>query len=303
MARKSKLKIIQVASELAYGVDAIAAEEAIISIRGYDFSLSDPLGGDDLPLNYDDGELGSKGQIMAGKHVALSFKTYVHGAALATTPAAFAPLFKSCLRGQSIAAAVTHAIDQAATGSSTMYFWMDGTLHAVVGARGSLKFSATAKQLPYIEWTFTGLYVPPAAAAKPATDFSGWLKPAPVGVEHTSCLLDGTAVKLISLEYDQANQVEYQEYVGHQEIIISDCQPKAKMVFEAPALGTFNPFAQALAEGEHTFSITHGAAPNRFRWTTTRLQLGRPKYGDQQGTLTYELDSWPIGEGDQFITG
>ena len=111
------------------------------------------------------------------------------------------------------------------------------------------------------------------------------------------------ALKLIDMEYDQGNKVEYTEYVGHQEIIISDCEPKAKLAFEAPAIGAFDPFAMALLEAEHSFSISHMATPQLFRWSSDRLQIGRPKYGNQNGTLTYELDVMPLGESDVLTTG
>lgn len=308
MSRKSRLKVLHAMPETVYGVDAIAAAitavEPVSSIIGFDFTLSDPLAGDDLALNYDDGQLGNKGTVLAGNHVQISFKVYATGAGTsATTVPAFDAILLSCLRKQTVDANVAYTLDQTSVASTTYYFWMDGVLHALTGARGSFKLKLSAKQLPYLEFTIMGLYTPPSLEAKLPVDDTGWLKPKPVGVEHTTCLFDAVALKLIDMEYDQGNKVEYTEYVGHQEIIISDCEPKAKLTFEAPTIGAFDPFAMALLEAEHSFSISHGASPQLFRWSSDRLQISRPKYGNQNGTLTYELDVMPLGESDALTTG
>lgn len=308
MPRKSRLKLIHFMAETTYGVDAIAAAIAatlpVPTLQGFDFTLSDPLTGEDLELKFDDGKLGNKGFVLAGNHVQLSFKVYATGAGgTATTVPQYSPLLLACLRKMTVGANVVYTLDQASTASATIYFHMDSTQHVIRGARGNVKLVMTAKQLPYLEFTFMGLYTPPTDAIQLATDFTAWLKPKPVGVEHTSCLFDGSPLKLISYEYDQGNKVGYEEYVGHQEIIISDVEPKAKATFEAPALGSFDPFAGALLEADHTFSISHGATPQQFRHSTSRLQLGRPKYGDRNGTITYETDLTPLGEADQIITG
>ena len=308
MSRKSRIKLLHFLPEITYGVDAIAAaiaaEEPVFSVKGYDFSVTDPLTGEDIQLNYDDGEMGNKGFVLAGNHAKIGFKIYATGAGnTATTVPVFDALLLACLRKKTVSANVVYSLDQTSVGSNTFYFHMDGTQHVLRGARGSVKIGMTAKGLPYLEFTVMGLYVPPTAALKLPTDFDGWLKPKPVGVEHTSCLFDGSPMKLISMEYDQGNKLVYEEYVGHQEILITDIEPKAKLVLEAPALGVFDPFAGALLEADHSFSISHCASPQLFRWATDRLQMGRPKYGDRNGTITYEIDVTPKGEADQIITG
>lgn len=308
MARKSRIKLLHYMAEATYGVDAvaaaIAAESAVSNVAGYDFNISDPLTGQDLQLNYDDGKLGNKGYVLAGNHVSVSFKVYATGAGTsATTVPPYAALLLACLRKQAVDANVAFEIDQASTGSVTFYFHQDGTQHVVRGARGNVKLVLTATQLPYLEFTFLGLYTPVTATAKLPTDFDAWKKPRPVGVEHTTCQFDGSPLKLTAFEYDQGNKLQYQEYVGHQEIIISDMEPKAKLTLEAPELGTFNPFTGALLEADHAFSISHQATPQLFRWSSDKLQMGRPKYGDQNGTLTYEIDVTPKGEADRIITG
>lgn len=167
---------------------------------------------------------------------------------------------------------------------------------------GSLSLSATAKQFPELRFTFTGLFVTPDSKAHPEADFSAWQTPLKAGVENTTALLDGKPVKLISLEYDQANQVTYEEYVGHQEVMITDYQPTGTLVLEAGTLRDFNPFVLAKSGKQVAFILTHGAAGNQVRWTTTALQIGRPTYADQNGTLTYSVPIRPVGSADQLIT-
>ncbi|MCY1302200.1 hypothetical protein D9M71_752900 [compost metagenome] len=137
---------------------------------------------------------------------------------------------------------------------------------------------------------------------KPPVDWTAWRRPKPVGVEHSTAAFDAQAVKIISCEFDYGAVVEYVEYIGHQEVQIGDVKPKCTLVFEAPKLAKFNPFAMALAEDEHQFSITHGAAGDQFQFIADRYQMGRPKYTEQNGILTYTVEGTPLGESVKFIT-
>lgn len=296
MARKFMKKALVFATEATYGVDAIAAAEPATAVLGREVKIT-PLAGENTALDYDDGTLGNSAEIATETYVSLEFGVDWAGSGAATTAPAYAPLLAACLRKTTVqASSVEMAIDEEASSSITMYFYLDGALHALVGARGSFKLEAKAKDFPKIMFTFTGLFVPVSAAAMPVTDFGAWKTPLKVGAANSSCSLDGNAIKLISFEYDQGNEVVHQEYVGHEEVIITDYQPSGKLVFEADTLANFDPFAANTSV--LPFSLTHGEANNQVLFSTATLQLGRAEYGDQDGTLTYEIPVRPIGNVD-----
>ncbi len=136
----------------------------------------------------------------------------------------------------------------------------------------------------------------------PATTFDAWQTPVPVGAQYSSCTLNGAAVRLIAFNYDQANQVVHQEYVGLEEVQITDYQPTASITIEAEELDDFDPFALAQTNAEVPFEFLHGPAGNQFGWASNRVSLKRPTYGDQDGTLTYQIDLNVIGNTGTITT-
>ncbi|OZS45068.1 phage tail tube protein [Photobacterium sanguinicancri] len=309
MARKERKKIIGFVPETTYGVDGLSAENiangAVMKhVLGREFSIT-PLAGESQALEYDDGTLGQSAEIMTEVYVSVEFTVDLAASAHPAKAAPWGDLMAACLRRVTENAEnsqTVYSIDDDATGSLTLYYYQSGTLHKVVGTRGSLAFNAAAKAFGGIKFAFTGLHVPAEAQAHPAPDFSTWLTPLKIGVQHSSFTIDGTAAKLISLEYDQANQVPYQEYVGHEEVMITDYQPTATMVIEAPKLIELDVFALAQAGEEHELVFTNGSIGNQVVWQSPRVQLGRPSYGEQDGTQTYSIPLRIISNADQFIT-
>ena len=303
MARKFARKVLGFAPETTYGTDAIEGGTPYY-VLGREVTIT-PMAGDNTALEYDDGKLGNSPELPTEIYVTLEFGCDLSGSGTAGTPAPWADLAAACLRTATVGSSpeqVTYALDDDSIASNTFYFYMDGVLHALVGARGSMSLSAVAKQFPTLKFTFTGLFVQPETQNQPSADFISWKTPLKVGAEYTSCSLGGRNIKLISLEYDQANQVSYEEFVGHEEVVISDYQPSGTLVLEADSLAGFDPFAKAESGELVVFSLTHGTTGNKVQWTTDQLQLGRPTYGDQNGILTYSIPIRPIGNADQIVT-
>lgn len=301
MARKTRKKALLFALEAAYGVDAIAAGTPV-AVLGRDVKIV-PMAGDNTELKYDDGKLGNSPELATEIYATVEFSVDLAGSGTAITAPAWAPLVKACSRDVTPgASSVVMAINEDSTASLTLYMNYHGVRHALLGARGTFKLSAKAKELPSLMFTFTGLFVPATTAALPATDFSAWKTPVPVGVKHSAFSLNGTAAKLISLEYDQANSVTYAEYVGHEEVLITDYKPSGKIVLEAATLNEFDPFLLAGNNTEVTMEFSHGPALNQVLWSSSRVSLGRPEYGDQDGTLTYEIPFKPISNLDLLTT-
>ena len=300
MARKFNKKILAFAPEAVYGSDAIDSGTPSY-VLGREVTIT-PMAGESTALEYDNGELGNSAELVTELYVTVEFGCDFCAATAAEEAAPWGELAEACLRSVSGTDPVTYILNDDGTDSLTFYFYMDGTLHALVGARGSMRMSAAAKAFPELRFTFTGIYVRPESQTNPSASFSQWRTPLKIGAENTSATLDGNAVKMISLEYDQANQVSHEEYVGHEEVMITDYQPSGTLVLEAGSLAQFDPFGKTESGEEVAFSLTHGPAGNQVGWSTSRLQLGRPTYADQNGTLTYSIPIRPLGNVDQIIS-
>lgn len=330
MARKERKKAIVFALETSYGVDAVAESIAAAnagatptpnpapggvvtpapvkrSLLGREFSLT-PMAGESQSLAYDDGTLGNKPEIATEIYSTMEFTVDLAAAGAPGTAAPWGELLSACLFTTSLFTAttapdsVTYTINEAGTVSATFYFYKDGALHKMTGARGSFSMSAQAKQFGGIKFTFTGLVQPVTSAALPVPDFSGWQTPLKIGAANSAFTLGGQALKMISLEYDQANAVVYQEYVGHEEVIITDYQPTSTLVLEAPALAAWDPFALAEAGTELPLVFTNGSVGGKQVEFNATVQLGRPTYGDQDGTQTYSIPIRPLRTSPMFTT-
>lgn len=301
MSRKARKKILAFALESTYGTDAIAAGSPKY-VLGREFSIT-PMAGESESLEYDNGELGNSQQIVTELYVTVEFTVDLAASSAPGTAAPFADLLSACLRKTETAVDnCRYVIDENSEQSLTLYFYQSGALHKVTGARGSLSISAKAKSFGGIKFTFNGLFSPVATAALPAANFDAWQTPLKIGVQNSSFAIDGTPLKMISLEYDQANSVVYQEYVGHEEIIITDYAPTGTLVIEAPAQGEWNAFAKAETGDAHTLTFSNGPVGNQIEWSSNKVQLGRPTYADQDGTQTLSIPIIPIGNADVITT-
>ncbi|ENM6044724.1 hypothetical protein P3607_11290 [Vibrio parahaemolyticus] len=301
MARKARKKVIAYATETTYGQDAIDGGTPKY-LLGREFSIT-PMAGESTPLDYDDGLLGNSGEIVTELYVTVEFTVDLASGGAAATPAPWGDLMKACLRSVTTGVdSSTYAIDDTVESSLTLYFYQSGVLHKVTGARGSLSMAANAKNFGGITFSFSGLFSVVSASALPAADFTPWKTPLKIGVENSAFTIDAAPIKMISLEYDQANSVVYQEYVGHEEVIITDFAPTGTLVIEAPDLATFDPFAAAKAALPHALVFTNGPVGNQVEFSSTKVQLGRPTYADQDGTQTYSIPLRFLGNSDKFVT-
>ncbi|CCN69787.1 hypothetical protein [Vibrio nigripulchritudo] len=308
MARKERKKILAFALESGYGVDAISGSTPKY-LLGREFSIT-PMAGESTSLDYDNGVLGNSAEIMTELYVTIEFTVDLAASGQAKLAAPFGDLMKGCLRkvdafdvvAGAQATEVMYSIDENAAGSLTFYFYQSGALHKITGARGSFSMSVKAKEFGGIKFSFSGLYSPVVNAAIPTPDFSAWQTPLKVGVQNSSFTIDGAPFKMISLEYDQANAVIHQEYVGHEEVLITDYKPTGTLVIEAPEQSAWDAFAIAQAGAEHALVFSNGPVGNQFEWKSPKVQLGRPTYGEQDGTQTLSIPLIPIGNVDTFAT-
>ncbi|SHO58798.1 phage tail tube protein [Vibrio quintilis] len=306
MARKARKKVLAYATEASYGTDAIAAG-APKYLLGREFSIT-PMAGESKALDYDNGELGNSGEIVTELYVTIEFTVDFASGGAAKTAAPWGDLMTACLRTTTAHTAAddgsdetVYTIDDSSTGSLTFYYYQDGALHKATGARGSFSVSLAAKDFGGIKFSFTAMYGGVVSQSLPTPDFSEWQTPLKIGVENSAFTIDGTPYKMISLEYDQANSVVYQEYVGHEEVLITDFKPTSTLVIEAPALSELDIFSVAKAATQRDLVFTNGPIGDQVAWSA-RVQLGRPTYADQDGTQTYSIPLIPIGDHDVFAT-
>ncbi|QSX32457.1 hypothetical protein JYB87_11835 [Shewanella avicenniae] len=297
--RKTAKKVLAAAiNQAAYGSDAIqaAGQPAFILTTGLDIT---PMDGDTIDRELDDGSLGNSMVTLVGTYVSVTGSVEIAGAGTATN----APAWEAIMVAAGYAGAAGEGEFQFSRVTDntekdiTVYVYRDGALHKVTGARGNITYNLNVQEVGTIEFELTGLYggiVTQSMPAKP--DFSGFLKPVPVGATYTTISIGGQNVKAYSFQMNETNTVEYDENTQAETVDITELAPTGSITILAEDLAAFNPFDIAKNETPLAMTVTHGtAAGNIFVLNLPVVQLMRPAYGDQNGRLTYEIEFNVIG--------
>ena len=169
--------------------------------------------------------------------------------------------------------------------SVTIYFNVDGTRHALLGARGNVTLSFPPNDIPRYQFAFTGLWADPSETAAPTPDFSSFLTPLAVSKTNTSAFtLHGFSAVLEELSLNLGNVIEHRDRVNSEAVLRTDRQGDGQVSFEAPPVSTKNFFTIAKANTLGALQVIHGTATgNIVQIDAPKAQILEPGYGDSQG--------------------
>ena len=264
MAQKWRKKIILAKIETTYGTDP--TPDGANAILAVEVQLT-PMEGSDRDRDLETPYLGSSGMIASELHQKLSFKVEMVGQGTAGTVPGWGVLMRACACAETIvpATSVTYNPVTDDHESVTFYVWIDSTLYAIPGSRGTVRAGFTAQQIPYLEFEFTGLFVQPVEAARVTPNLSGFQKPQlATKVNTPTVTLDGTAFVTRSMMLNLANEVEPRFLIGAEEILIVDRADVLDTTVEAVPLTSFDPYQLALTQSTVPIVMTHGTIVGRI---------------------------------------
>lgn len=253
--------------------------------------------------------LGSSPQLVVGTGAMLDFEIEIAGAGTsAITKAQYDSLLQACGFASTVNTTVSNDYTPVSSGfkSITLYTFIDGIKHAIVGAMGTVDFDLTAKQIPVMKFKFVGMYATPTDSTNPTLTTTGWQ--VPLGVNNTNTsgfVIHGYSGILQSLQISVNNTVVHRNLVGLEEIQITDRKPSGTAVIQMPdTVAAKDWFSDAVAMTLGNLQLTHGTvAFNKFKVDCSNVQLLKPTYGDQDGvrTLSIGLQFVPSSAGnDEF---
>ena len=299
-------KLLLAKTEVTYGVDPTPTG-ALNAILTRNLQIT-PIQADMLDRNLDRAALGNDISLHNGVHVACQFEVELAGSGTAGTAPAWAPLLLACGFSETVVAttSVTYAPISTAFPSVTLYYNIDGQLHIITGAMGTVSFTISPSDgIPSMSFQFTGLYNAPSSVAAPVVDVSAFIQPLPVNDTNTTTLtLDGQNLITESFSLDIANDVQYRNVIGAEKVLIVDRAPKGSITFEAPTLSSKNWFTKAVQNGTSAFSLIHGlTAGNIFTFTAPAVQLTEPNYSESQGIANIDasLNFIPTSAGNDEV--
>lgn len=192
--------------------------------------------------------------------------------------------------------------------SLTIYYYKDGTLYKILGARGTFTINAEAGNYGTVEFTYTGQYVAVTDVALPTAPV--YETTLPGQVEQAGLVLDlAEECQLVAGTYtfDQANEITPRPDIcgtdGYRGVRITARTPVGTLDPEATLEADFD-FWQKMSSGKTMFySVKQGTqAGNIFILEAPRIQFSNISHGDRDGILVYESDlRFTVNNGDDEV--
>jgi hypothetical protein len=256
-----------------------------------------PIESDNVQAASYQGFLGNstRGTLVANKRVSVTFDVELAGSGTAGTAPAFGPLLKSCGLSETIVSStsVTYAPVSSSFSSATIYCFYDGTRHKITGARGTVSFNLTAGQFAVASFQFIGIYNAPDDTALSGS-FTVANQAAAIEVNDTNvttATFHGvTSSRIESFDMALNNELLYKETASNKEVLITNRAPGGTAVIEAPAVGTTDFFAKAVAAATGSTSLVLGAtAGNIVTVNAAQTDITGCSYADTNGVIALSM--------------
>jgi len=251
--------------------------------------------------------IGKLKQLYGGTLISLTFDAEIKGSGAAGTAPEMGILFRGCAMGETIVASTSVAYSPVSTGheSVTFYYYQDGTLLKVTGARGNMTASLAAGNVGKCSFTFTGHLVSVTDVALASPTYNSAVPGVNIG---TSFTVGGYSAIVNELIIDLANELgtpaDMSASDGYSQVRVigRDVQgsfdPEHVLVATNDFVGDWQA-ASALALSTGTI----GSAGNQYAVSLPAISYRNVSPADREGVRTLEL---PYGaaesSGDDEIT-
>lgn len=304
MALKARKTVLLIKKEITYGVDAVptGAADAVLASN---VTLT-PLDSKMVDRSYVRPYYGQMDQLPGVDNAAIDFEIELSGSGAAGTAPAYGKILKACGMSETVNAGVSvvYAPISVDGDALTIYFYLDGVLHKLLGSRGSMSLKLQKGERPSYQCKFQGLYVPVIDAALPTATLTSYIKPIVVSNSNTTAFsLHAYAGVLESFDFDLANEVTHRNLVGYDGVIITDRKPSGNVTIENTLIATKNWFDIARSATLGAFTVTHGTvAGNKVKIDMPSVQLTTPKHSESDGVsmLQMGMRPLPVNGNDEF---
>lgn len=205
----------------------------------------------------------------------------------------------------SLTAAVTYAPVSSDLESISMYYNVDGILHRMTGARGTVEISLAVKQIPTFKFSFQGLYNAPSDTAAPAVDYSAFQIPFIANTQNTPGFsLFGYTANMESMSLNMSNDVQYVPLIGTESVKLLDRKPAGTLVFEAPTIAAKDFFTLVSNNTQGAMVLSHGPkSGHKVKLECPSVLLGNPSYQESNGTemLSVPFTASPVNGNDEIL--
>jgi hypothetical protein len=317
MSRFIRNTVVLFKTEVTYGLDPVPtglANALLVSNLSYN-----PLNAQNVGRDLVRGFLGGSEQLVGNKFHECSFDIELVNGGTAGTAPAYGPVLQACGMAETVTAAVRvdYTPISTAFASGTIYWYDDGLLHKLTGARGSVAFKMNAGGRPVMSFSFKGLYNTPTVAANATPTLTAFKTPQVVneanssdltfGGTHTLAIAPaitaGTPYPSLGIEVDLGNTVEYVPLLGGESVELTQRDASCKFQLDLTPAQEVTFLADVSAAALTTVGFVHGTSAGfkSLLWMPF-VQKINPSKQDQSGKrmLGYDGRVVPSVGNDEF---
>lgn len=253
--------------------------------------------------------LGGSEQLVGTKYIELSFDVELQSSGSMVTPTvpSWGVLARACGLAETGTAGVRVEYNPISTSfeSVTIYYYLDGVLRKLLGARGNLVIKMGVGERPVLSFAFKGLDGGVTATALPATTLTGFKVPAVVtdgnsgdltfGCTYTAAtpaLTGGTIYPSRGIEIDLGNTVEFVPMLGSEAVDIINRETKARIALDLTAAQEVTFDGTIKANTTQAIGLQHGStAGSKALVFAPVVQLINPTYQEFSGRVLMGLEA------------
>lgn len=238
--------------------------------------------------------LGSAGKVQVSAHSEITVEFELAGASAAGTVPGWAALLKACGFGETVVAvtSVTYKPVSSAFKTVSIYYFLDGLLHKMIGCMGSPTFSLNARSVPMASAKITGLYSATTDTTLPTDSvYTAFQAPQAVNkVNTTAFTLHGISTPFDEFSVDVANSVVYRNMPTLEDVLITDRKAIGNISIPMTPVAT-KAWHDTVRDGTlAAISMTHGSGAGKiFTITAPKVQLITPQYQNKNGVVHLQL--------------
>jgi len=273
MARNTRNFVLLALVESVYGTDPVpTGSNAMLCSR----PQITPLQSQNVNRDVMRGYIGGSEQLVGSKFVECSFDIELVGSGTVGTAPAWGDLMLACgwAETETAVTRVDYTLVSTSFGSVTLYWYDDGVLHKLTGARGTVQVKMTSGAIPVLSFSFKGLHTTPSAAANPTPTLTGFKTPLVVkeastadltfGGTHSNAgapaIAAGTVYPSMGIEFNLNNTVDHIPLLGGESIDINNRDASCSFQLELTAAQEVT-FHTAVEDATlTTVGLVHGTA-------------------------------------------
>lgn len=320
MGRPIRNTVILAKLETTYGTDAspVGGTDALLISN----QSINPLVANNVDRANVIGYLGSSEQLVGTAYVECSFDVELAGSGTPTTAPAWGKLLKACgfaetTQTASVDYTPISSISGVTNTSLTIYYYLDGQLHKLLGARGTFSIEAAIGEKPVLRFRFIGKNGGLTAAANATPTLTAWRTPLIVTdtnsgdltlgsltyTASTGVLSGGSSFTSRGVRIDVANNVVFQPLLGAETVELTQREPTGSISLDLTAAQAVTAMSDVLANTTTGMGLTHGtSAGNTVVLHAPKIQRINPGVEDLNGNAlhTYALRLLPTSGNDEL---